>query len=64
MYRAHAAREDTDVFPKLRDILPALEFDAIGEDMEKQEKEKVGDDGFEKIIARVAEIERSLASQT
>jgi hemerythrin-like domain-containing protein len=60
MYRPHAAREDTDLFPKLRSIVSAHEFDAIGEDMEKQEKQKFGDDGFEKVVAQVAELERSI----
>lgn len=57
MYRPHAAREDTDLFPKLREIVSAHEFDAIGEDMEKQEKQKFGDDGFEKMVAHVADLE-------
>ncbi len=60
MYRPHAAREDTDLFPQLRSILSAHEFDVIGEDMEKQEKQKFGDDGFEKMAAHVAEIEKSI----
>ncbi len=57
MYRPHAAREDTDLFPTLRDIVSAHEFDAIGEDMEKQEQQKFGEDGFEKMAAHVAQIE-------
>jgi hemerythrin-like domain-containing protein len=60
MYRPHAAREDTDLFPKLRSIVSAHEFDVIGEDMEKQEKQKFGDDGFEKVVAHVAELERRI----
>lgn len=58
MYRPHAAREDTDLFPKLRLVVSAHEFDAIGEDMEKQEKQKFGDDGFEKMVAHVADLEK------
>jgi hemerythrin-like domain-containing protein len=60
MYRPHAAREDTDLFPKLRDLVSAHEFDAMGEDMEKQEIQKFGEDGFEKMAAHVAEIERTV----
>ena len=60
MYRPHAAREDTDLFPKLREIVSAHEFDAIGDDIEKQEHEKFGDDGFEKMAAHVAEIETTI----
>ena len=60
MYRPHAAREDTDLFPKLREVVSAHEFASIGEDMEKQEVQKFGEDGFEKMAARVAEIERTI----
>ena len=52
MHRPHAGREDTDLFPKFRAIVSAHEFDAIGEDMEKREVQKFGEDGFEKIAAR------------
>jgi hemerythrin-like domain-containing protein len=58
MYRPHAAREDTDLFPALRKIVSAHEFDAIGEDMEKQEHAHFGEDGFEKTVAHVAELEK------
>jgi hemerythrin-like domain-containing protein len=60
MYRPHAAREDTDLFPKLRDIVSGHEFDSIGEDMEKQEIQKFGEDGFEKMAAHVAQIEQAI----
>jgi hemerythrin-like domain-containing protein len=60
MYRPHAAREDTDLFPKLRSIVSAHEFDAIGEDMEKQEHQHFGEDGFEKTAAHIAELEKAV----
>jgi hemerythrin-like domain-containing protein len=60
MYRPHAAREDTDLFPALRKIVSAREFDAIGEDMEKQERRHFGEDGFEKTVAHVAELEKTI----
>jgi hemerythrin-like domain-containing protein len=60
MYRPHAAREDTVLFPKLRDIVTGHEFDAIGEEMEKREHEHFGEDGFEKAVAHVAELERKV----
>ena len=53
----HAAREDTVLFPKLRDIVSGDEFDAIGEEMEKREHEHFGEDGFEKAVAHVADLE-------
>jgi hemerythrin-like domain-containing protein len=58
MYRPHAAREDTVLFPKLRDIVSGHEFDAIGEEMEKREHEHFGEDGFERAVAQVAELEK------
>jgi hemerythrin-like domain-containing protein len=60
MYRPHAAREDTVLFPKLREIVSGHEFDAIGEEMEKREHEHLGEDGFEKAVAHVAELERKV----
>lgn len=60
MYRPHAAREDTVLFPKLREIISAHEFSAIGEEMEKREHQHFGDDGFEKAVAQVAEIEKKV----
>jgi hemerythrin-like domain-containing protein len=60
MYRPHAAREDTDLFPKLRAIVSPQEFAAIGEDMEKQEHQHFGDDGFEKTVAQVAALEKTM----
>jgi hemerythrin-like domain-containing protein len=60
MYRPHAAREDTVLFPKLREIVSGHEFDAIGEEMEKREHQHFGEDGFEKAVAKVAEIEKKI----
>jgi hemerythrin-like domain-containing protein len=60
MYRPHAAREDTVLFPKLREIVSGHEFDAIGEEMEKREHQHFGEDGFEKAVAHVAELEKKI----
>jgi hemerythrin-like domain-containing protein len=60
MYRPHEAREDTVLFPALRRIVSAQEFDALGEDFEKKEHALFGEDGFEKMVERVAGIERTL----
>ncbi|KRQ03552.1 hypothetical protein AOQ71_33225 [Bradyrhizobium manausense] len=60
MYRPHAAREDTDLFPKLRDVVSANEYDAMAEDFEKKEHQLFGEDGFEKMAARVAELEQQM----
>jgi hemerythrin-like domain-containing protein len=60
MYRPHEAREDTDLFPKLRAIVSPHEFDAMREDFERDERRKFGETGFENYVARVAELEQAL----
>jgi len=46
LYRPHAAREDTDVFPTLRSLVTPNEFEQIGEALEKSETEKFGADSI------------------
>jgi hemerythrin-like domain-containing protein len=60
MYNPHEAREDTVLFPAFRKIVSRNEYDALGEDFEKREHEKFGDDGFGKMVDRVARIEKAL----
>jgi hypothetical protein len=60
MYEPHEAREDTVLFPALRQVVSKHEFGALGQDFEKKEHQLFGDEGFEKIVDRVAAIERSL----
>jgi hemerythrin-like domain-containing protein len=60
MYRPHAAREDSDLFPMLRSLVSAHEYDAMSEDFEKKEHELFGEDGFEKMARRVATLERTI----
>jgi len=60
MYNPHVAREDTVLFPAFRTIVNKHEYDALGEDFEKKEHELFGSDGFEKMVDRVADIEKSL----
>jgi hemerythrin-like domain-containing protein len=60
MYRPHAAREDTDLFPKLSGLVSRNEYDALAEDFEKKEHELFGDDGFEKMVDRVAQLESAI----
>jgi hemerythrin-like domain-containing protein len=58
MYNAHEAREDTVLFPAFRKIVSPHEFDSLGEDFEKKEDEFFGEDGFEKVVDKVAGIEK------
>jgi hemerythrin-like domain-containing protein len=60
MYRPHEAREDTELFPKLRSVVSANEFDSMADDFEKDEHKKFGEDGFETMVQRVADLEKKL----
>ncbi len=60
MYEPHEAREDTVLFPALHSIVSPHEYDALGEEFEKKEHQLFGEDGFEKMVDRVAGIEKQL----
>jgi hemerythrin-like domain-containing protein len=60
MYEPHEAREDTVLFPAFRKIVSGNEYDALGEQFEDKEHELFGADGFEKMVDRVAGIEKKL----
>lgn len=60
MYRPHEAREDTVLFPALRKIVSKNEFYSLGEDFEKKEHELFGQDGFESVVEKVANLEKKL----
>jgi hemerythrin-like domain-containing protein len=60
MYRPHAAREDTDLFPMLRGLVSAHEYDAMAEDFEKKEHQLFGSDGFEVMSKKVAGLEQHI----
>jgi hemerythrin-like domain-containing protein len=60
MYRPHAAREDTDLFPLLRGLISAREYNAMAEDFEKKEHQLFGSDGFEMMAKRIASLEQQI----
>ena len=60
MYAPHEAREDTVLFPALRRLVSKEEYAALGEDFEKKEHELFGGEGFEKMVDRVAAIEKDV----
>jgi hemerythrin-like domain-containing protein len=60
MYRPHESREDTVLFPAFRKIVSRHEYDALGEEFEKNEHELFGESGFEGMVEKVASIEKSL----
>jgi hemerythrin-like domain-containing protein len=60
MYRPHAAREDTVVFPALHELLSEKELDRLGDQFEDEENRRFGKNGFEKVVAQVAAWEKDL----
>lgn len=60
MYRPHAAREDTVLFPAFRRVVGAGAYRELGERFEAREHAVVGADGFEHAVAQVARLETAL----
>jgi hemerythrin-like domain-containing protein len=60
MYEPHEAREDTVVFPTLRQVVPAREFRDMADTFEDEEHRRFGQAGFEGVVDKVADIEKSL----
>ena len=60
MYRPHEAREDTVLFPALRELVTKDEYERLGDAFESRETQVLGERGFERIVDEVAGIERSL----
>lgn len=62
MYEPHEAREDTVLFPAFRKIVSKHEYDALGEEFEKKERQLFQGDGFEKNVDAVAGLEKRLGT--
>lgn len=60
MYRAHAAREDTVIFPAWKKTMTAKQLDEMGDKFEEIEHEQFGEDGFEDAARQIAAIEESM----
>ena len=60
MYQAHAAREDTIVFPAWKKSLSQNQFDDMSEKFEDIEHEQFGEGGFQNALSQVANIENQL----
>lgn len=60
MYRAHASREDTIVFPAWKQTLSAQQLDEMNDKFEDIEHEQFGEDGFEDAVKQISEIESEL----
>ena len=59
MYRPHAAREDTVLFPALRGLVGKHAYEELGEQFEDREKQMLGDHGFEHAVDEVARLEQA-----
>ena len=60
MYRPHAARESTVLFPQIAAVVGPREYDEMGEKFEEIEHQKFGAAGFEGIVQKVTELEKIL----
>lgn len=60
MYRPHAAREDTVLFPAFRATVGGDAYRELGEQFEQQEHATLGEHGFEGAVKEVATLEAAL----
>jgi hemerythrin-like domain-containing protein len=60
MYRPHAAREDTVLFPAFRGVVGGAAYREMGEQFEDEEHARFGEHGFERTVADVARLEDAL----
>ena len=60
MYRNHAAREDTIIFPAWKQTLTGKQLDEMNDKFEDIEHEQFGEDGFEDAVKEINVIESSL----
>ena len=60
MYRHHAAREDTIVFPAWKQTMSEKQLDEMGDKFEEIEHQQFGEDGFEDAVKQISAIEASL----
>jgi hemerythrin-like domain-containing protein len=57
MYRPHAAREDTLLFPAFHDLAGEKTYRELGEMFEAEETKQLGHEGFEGAVAQVGKLE-------
>jgi hemerythrin-like domain-containing protein len=60
MYRPHAAREDTVLFPAFRELVGAAAYRELGEQFEEREHALLGEHGFADAVREIAGLERAL----
>jgi hemerythrin-like domain-containing protein len=57
MYRPHAAREDTVLFPALRHLVGGKAYAELGEQFEAKEHAVLGERGFDGAVDEIAKLE-------
>ena len=60
MYRNHAAREDTIIFPAWKQTMTDKQLDEMNDKFEDIEHEQFGEDGFEDAVKQISAIEGTL----
>lgn len=60
MYAAHAAWEDTEIFPVYRQQFTEAELDKLGDQFEDQEHKLLGGAGYEGSLKDVGDLEKTL----
>lgn len=60
MYRNHAAREDTIIFPAWKQTMTGKQLDEMNDKFEHIEHQQFGEDGFEDAVKQISAIENSL----
>ena len=60
MYRPHAAREDTVLFPAFHELVGERRYRELGDQFEDRERQVLGREGFEGAVAEVAKLEATI----
>lgn len=60
MFRPHEAWEDTVIYPSFRKTMTLKKYRAFTEEIERVEHQRFGEDGFDKTLFEVADIEKEL----
>lgn len=60
MHRPHRCRQETVVFPAMYEVFSGHRLEEFGEQFEEQEDKLLGSHGFERMVDRVAALEKRL----
>ncbi len=60
MFRPHEAREDTVLFPEFKQLISKDEYNRLGDVFEDKEHQLFGEEGFQRTVTKVSEIEKQL----